>query len=373
MSVSTSALGTAARVVIRLPLVATVVWFGCGPGERDVTAPQDTHVNVQQLLRPAMSVQERHTQELLQRPGVVGTATTVGEDGEPVIAIFTESADVRGLPEWLDGYRVRVVVSGPFYALQGGPKCENPPCNGGGGGGGGGGDDSSLKLTDHWPSPVPIGVSVGNNAECAAGTFGAVVTKGGQRYALSNNHVLARENDANNGEPIVQPGRYDNKPKCANEVSTEQLGTLADFEPIQFGGGANTVDAAIAAPVGDVTLSCSTSPEFYGFPGASTVGAEVGLAIQKVGRTSGLTTGVVTAVNAMVNVGYSSGTATFVDQIVTSSGFSRSGDSGSLVVTNDAGRNPVGLLFAGTNNGTTILNPIGDVLSALGGASICSS
>lgn len=374
MSACNLALGKTTSLVIRLGLVATVLWLGCDPGERDVTAPQDTQVNVQQLLRPAMSVQNRHSRELLQRPGVVGTATTLSDDGEPVIAIFTESPEVRGLPERLEGYRVRVVVSGPFHALQGARKCDNPPCGGGRGGGGGGGGDgeSNLKLTDHWPTPVPIGVSVGNNNECAAGTFGAVLVKSNQRYALSNNHVLARENAAAGGEPIVQPGRYDNKPKCANELSTEQLGALADYVPIDFGDGDNRVDAAIALPADDVSLSCSTSSDFYGLPSSTPVPAAVGMAIQKVGRTSGLTTGVVTMVNGSFNIGYSSGTARFVGQIVTSSGFSRSGDSGSLVVTNDASRNPVGLLFAGANDGTTILNPIGEVLSALGG-SICSS
>ena len=371
MSAPRSALERVAYVVIPFTLATTLVWLGCGPGERDVTAPQDTQVNVQQLLRPAMSVQERHTGELLQRPGVVGTATSLGEDGEPVIVIFTESADFRGLPDRLDGYRVRVVASGRFDALQGARKCDNPPCKGGGGGGGGG--DTGLKLTDHWPSPVPIGVSVGNNNECSAGTFGAVVTKGGARYALSNNHVFARENKGGNGEPIVQPGRYDNKPKCGNDVSTEQLGTLAGYVTIHFGGGTNTVDAAIAAPVGGVSLSCSTAPGYYGLPGSTTRDAAIGMAIQKVGRTSGLTTGVVVALNATVKVGYSSGTATFTGQIVTSSGFSRSGDSGSLVVTNDANRNPVGLLFAGASDGTTILNDIDAVLGALGGATICGN
>jgi hypothetical protein len=372
MSARTSALETAARAVIHFALLTTIVWLGCGPGERDVTAPQDPQANVQQLLRPAMSVQDRHTEELLQIPGVVGTATILGEGGEPVIVIFTESADVRGLPDRLEGYGVRVVPSGRFHALQGARKCDNPPCNGGGGGGGGGGD-TSLKLTDHWPSPVPIGVSVGNNNECSAGTFGAVVIKGSARYALSNNHVFARENKASNGEPIVQPGRYDNKPKCGNDVSTEKLGTLADYVTIRFGSGTNTVDAAIAQPASGVTLSCATAPGYYGLPGSTTRDAALGMAIQKVGRTSGLTTAVVTALNATVKVGYSSGTATFTGQIVTSSGFSRSGDSGSLVVTNDANRNPVGLLFAGAVDGTTILNPIDDVLAALGGAAICGS
>jgi len=63
-------------------------------------------------------------------------------------------------------------------------------------------------------------------------------------------------------------------------------------------------------------------------------------------------------------VGYSSGNATFVNQIVVSSSgpFIKPGDSGSLLVT-DPGRSPVGLLFAGDSSGTTaIANTITDVL-----------
>ena len=97
----------------------------------------------------------------------------------------------------------------------------------------------------------------------------------------------------------------------------------------------------------------------------------MGLPIQKVGRTSRLTTGSVALINATVTVNYGGGRlATFVDQVVTTSGISRAGDSGSLIVTNDASANPVALLFAGTNDGTTIANPIGAVLSRFN-ATIC--
>ncbi len=74
-------------------------------------------------------------------------------------------------------------------------------------------------------------------------------------------------------------------------------------------------------------------------------------------------------------VGYSSGYARFVDQIVVGSrkAFIKAGDSGSLLVT-DPSANPVGLLYAGNTNGTTaIANRIDLVLtdlSALSGVSL---
>jgi len=108
---------------------------------------------------------------------------------------------------------------------------------------------------------------------------------------------------------------------------------------------------------------------------ASTVGASVGQAVKKSGRTTGLTRGTIGALNATVTVGYEdecSGTAfnkTFTGQIIVSqrhSSFLNSGDSGSLMV-EDVATNPraVGLLYAGSST-SAVANPIGDVLSHLG-------
>jgi hypothetical protein len=291
-----------------------------------------------------MAVQNRHTDRLLEIDGVAGTATGLSADGKAVVKVYAEREGVAGIPSTVDGIPVEVEVTGKFYAF--------------------------APLTGQY-RPVPIGVSVGNNGECAAGTIGCVVEKGGQKYLLSNNHVLARQNNAAIGEDIVQPGRYDNKPKCANEVATDKVADLSEFVPIVFTTSANNrVDAAIAL-YSTTDITCATLPAYYGLPSSTTVAATVGLAIKKVGRTTSLTTGTVTAINATVNVGYSVGTARFTGQIVTTSRFSRSGDSGSLVVTNDGTNRPVGLLFAGSSGGGTILNPIGEVLSAFN-VTVCS-
>jgi hypothetical protein len=61
-------------------------------------------------------------------------------------------------------------------------------------------------------------------------------------------------------------------------------------------------------------------------------------------------------------------TVSYTNQVViNSSTFSAGGDSGSLIVTNNASHNPVALLFAGSST-TTIGNPIGEVLTKLGTA-----
>ncbi|HET7603299.1 MAG TPA: hypothetical protein VFK36_09815, partial [Gemmatimonadales bacterium] len=181
-----------------------------------------------------------------------------------------------------------------------------------------------------------------------------------------NNHVLARENDASIGERIMQPGNFD----TANCASPDNLviGHLAQFIPINFSGN-NTVDAALASTTtSDVGNGTYTGG--YGVPNSVTRAATTGMLVQKCGRTTGCTHGRVSAVGATISVQYEAGVATFNNQVVITSTskrspFSDSGDSGSLIVTDDASANPVALLFAGSRS-STIGNPIGAVLSALG-------
>jgi hypothetical protein len=72
----------------------------------------------------------------------------------------------------------------------------------------------------------------------------------------------------------------------------------------------------------------------------------------------------VTGVNVSVFVQYSTGIARFVQQIQFSN-ISSPGDSGSLIVTNNASANPVALLFAGSSS-STIGNRIQNVLNNFG-------
>ena len=208
--------------------------------------------------------------------------------------------------------------------------------------------------------PVPIGVSTGHPA-ITAGTIGCrVKDTAGKVYALSNNHVYANENKAAKGDNVLQPGSYD-----GGVNPRDAIGTLHDFQPIVFSRRANnTIDAAIAL-CSTANLDNQTPGAGYGTPSSTTVQPFVGQPVQKYGRTTLLTTGNVYAVNATVNVGYSSGTARFVNQIMITPGtFSAGGDSGSLIVTQN-GNNPVGLLFAGSSS-VTIACPIDLVLTRFG-------
>jgi len=289
---------------------------------------------------------------------VLGTGVGRLSDGRPEVTIFAKNAGAAArVPKELDGVPVTVEVTGEITALPAVADA-SPRARPGGGGGGG-----SIRPTDY-ARPAYVGMSTGNANECSAGTIGAKILKNGTIYALSNNHVYARENAAAPNEKIYQPGRYDLS--CASG-SKYEWATLASFEPISFSGN-NTVDVALAKLNNAGDLSGSTPPNGYGAPSSTMANAALNLAVQKYGRTTGLTTGRVTGVNVTIRVQYTDGVATFVNQVqITGSrgAFSKAGDSGSLIVT-QTGNNPVALLFAGGQT-STFANPIGPVMATVGG------
>lgn len=296
-------------------------------------------------VREVMAIQNRHTALLMSHPDVVGTATGLDDAGQPAVLVFTRKEVADGvLPADLEGKRVIRKISGEIRAML---------------------DASAKKVridpVRRFDRPVPIGVSTGNEGECSAGTIGARVKDSSRVYALSNNHVYALENNALPGSQVLQPGRYDTR--CAMS-SADVIGRLSRFVPIDFSVN-NGVDAAIAE-TDTGSVGTATPANGYGVPKSATTMPALAASVQKYGRTSGLTKGMIVGINTTIRVGYSAGTATFVNQItVNGKGFIKSGDSGSLLVT-DPGRNPVGLLFAGNGSGSyAFANPIDEVLDSL--------
>jgi hypothetical protein len=300
---------------------------------------------------------------------VVGTATGLSEHGQPAVLVLVESfhsSRAARIPTALDGQPVAVKIIGKITALKKGGIPATP------------GENDTSTVCDVDPTApfdraVPLGVSTGHPA-ITAGTIGARVTDGTNVYALSNNHVYADENLASYDDEILQPGTFDGGSIGPNEtlIDGDEIGTLHDFEEIVFSDAANnTIDAAIAWSSPDV-LGNATPCDGYGAPKSSTLVPRVNLKVKKYGRTTGLTNGLITMINATVNVGYDSGTARFVNQIIIEpGGFSAGGDSGSLVVavgkgkTKSEDRKPVGLLFAGSTT-VTVANPIDAVLDRFG-------
>ena len=76
---------------------------------------------------------------------------------------------------------------------------------------------AQLERTDRW-RPAPGGVSIGHPS-ITAGTLGCLVRKNGETLILSNNHVLAAENAAAIGDPILQPGAYDGGSDPADRIA----------------------------------------------------------------------------------------------------------------------------------------------------------
>jgi hypothetical protein len=217
--------------------------------------------------------------------------------------------------------------------------------------------------------PARPGCSVGfqdpANRFVMAGTFGAVVAKDGRWHILSNNHVLADENRLARGAPIFQPGLLDH-----GDAANDQIAQLTDFVALAK-GKANHVDCAIAEVLPGAAGRKLVSPTFLPRVGklksGEALAAQEKMAVMKVGRTTGFTTGTIRDVTADVRIQYDTGSFVFADQILVvgdAGAFSAGGDSGSLVV-HRTRKQPVGLLFAGSES-HTILNPIRLVLEQLG-------
>lgn len=232
--------------------------------------------------------------------------------------------------------------------------------------------------------PISLGTSGGNiydstSRYCCSGTLGALVQDGnGVQYILSNNHVLARSNQAAPGEPVSQPGLIDQGCRQDGIVAHLSAFKTIGFRTKKVGGPTNEVDAAIARTENGAVRQDGDILGI-GTVSGNTVLPSVGQQVQKSGRTTGHTFGEVAAVNVTVDVGYSSecgGSASqvgrFVNQVrITPGGFSAGGDSGSVIFesgsTDPANGRPraVGLLFAGSST-STLANPINAALAAFG-------
>ena len=325
--------------------LSLVYWVGDGaflkPGLAEANTTQKAFILSKDnpLIRATIAVQNRHTKGLMGISGVVGTGTGIGPDGQPVIKVFSARAGIPGIPISLEGIPVKVEVTGMIVALS--------------------------DPTARFDRPVPIGVSTGH-PDITAGTIGCrVIDDYGNVYALSNNHVYANSNEASIDDSALQPGPYDG----GQDTEDYKIGTLYDFEPIDFSGGNNTIDAAIALSSVDALGTSTPSDDGYGTPSSTTVDAFVTQQVQKYGRTTAWTHGEVSEINSTINVCYQTRgpfrcvkLARFVGQIgITPGTFSDGGDSGSLIVTDDVNKNPVGLLFAGSST-RTFANPIDLVL-----------
>lgn len=238
---------------------------------------------------------------------------------------------------------------------------------------------------------IKLGTSGGNindtnNGFCCGGTLGSLLVRNGSFYILSNNHVLAKSDNGLPGDAISQPGTIDVPlPNTCTTVGTQTVAHLSEFYHLQT-RPLPKIDAAIAQIVsgqvdtsGNILFLGNTVTNGVPDPGAPHAGTGVaatpGLTVAKSGRTTALTCSTVLGINVAASVNYHKNcgdtatafTVAYTDLVaVTGGNFSAGGDSGSLIVTQDAA-DPVALLFAGSDT-DTVGNPVSDVLSAFVGA-----
>jgi hypothetical protein len=234
-------------------------------------------------------------------------------------------------------------------------------------------DNQDLQAT-----PIKLGTSGGNRSDtttsagklfCCSGTLGSLVSRSGNFYILSDNHVLDKSDQGAIGDAISQPGLVDTE--CGQNPSTI-VANMSQAAPLKT----SNVDAAMAQIAANQVDTTGTILDLAGTgqpaPPSSTIATPtIGQPVAKSGEATGLTCASITAINAVVRVTYSTSCqggssfdVTFDNQVAMGDGtFSNNGDSGSLIVTSDTAR-PVALLYAGSST-TTIANPIQDVLSAL--------
>jgi hypothetical protein len=236
--------------------------------------------------------------------------------------------------------------------------------------------------------PIQLGTS-GSNANdfcianggegCSAGTLGSLLERGGVQYILTNWHIAAGTDGGVIGDALVQPGLLDTE--CGFLGHNTPVANVSQLSNPQTETG-KKVDAAIAQAVGGAvdptgTIEQLGSSVANGAPGSgppaggSGTAAYVTEGVAMSGRSTGLTCATVQAIETSVNVTYFTSpcsTTTFTvsysgQVVVTGTGFSAGGDSGSLIVDANTAE-PVALFFAG-NTDTSLGNPVSDVLAAL--------
>lgn len=330
-----------------------------------------THASV----RAVIAVQDRVTPELMTVEGILGTAVGLDDNNHVALVVYVDrdgqavSELVRSLPPTLFGATVKVELTDKFIAL-GKPS----------------GSATRISHTAKQTPPIQLGTSGGwrhdlANGYCCGGTLGALVNMNGVQHILSNYHVFEADivsggnsRLAVDGDYVIQPGLID---VGCNPNNAQNVGTLVVKRSLP---GSN-VDCSVAKVISGMVKTDGAILEI-GTISSSTVAAYINQAVKKSGRTTGLTRSKISGLNATISVAYENEcaggaafTKTFTGQIVISNlvkgkAFLAGGDSGSLMV-EDIATNPrsVGLLFAGSQQ-YAIANPINEVLSFLGGATM---
>jgi hypothetical protein len=288
----------------------------------------------------------------------------VGVDEPKVVIYATKGSDraFKKLPQELNGVEVRVRKIGPVTIK---PELAS-----------GTSGQGQMFLRK---GRIACGSSCAPASEHLAGTIGALVRKAGQLFALSNNHIFGACNHTPVGMPILSPATED---ASAELPGPREIARHAEIEPLRSGDPALVCpcseDLAIARVTDAAILSSWQGGDTgYDTP-TKTIAPVTGMKVRKFGRTTGVTVGVLdsfvsdpTPIPCQTKT--FKGTVWFCDMwyVMGDGGaFALSGDSGSLVVTED-GQHAVGILFACNRTGEFgQIIPIDHVLKHFGGVTL---
>lgn len=235
------------------------------------------------------------------------------------------------------------------------------------------------------------GSSISLANDRGAGTMGALVRDRNNRlFGLSCSHVIAGCGYMQVGMPILAPGVQDVVPGWPEP---RVIGRFARSLPLVAGdpqtiGALENIDAALLDIANESHVSSSQADKFDTPVDVHelTEDDEGELEVEKVGRTTGHTTGKIqSAFDHALEIEFKlvcypeHGQLKKFEAIVYSNhlwlassagawNFAARGDSGALVVTKPAGgeaRRTVGLIVAGTRDGSALVLPIRRILNAL--------
>ena len=189
------------------------------------------------------------------------------------------------------------------------------------------------------------------------GTLSALlVDADGALYILSNNHVLANEDQNSKGDFVYQP---------INDAPNK-IAKLAAVIPLDR-VGPNKVDCALARVLQPKSVSGIPPDPVGALKDAAPLDPEPGMKVEKFGAATGHTVGTVLSTSATFKVDYMTAPGLLLtDQIQIENGdedFCAHGDSGSLIVDVET-KQAVGLLTVNMD-GFALANRFSNVVAAL--------
>lgn len=245
---------------------------------------------------------------------------------------------------------------------------------------------ASRQATPGAAGPVGCGASISLGNDRSAGTMGALVRDRGtgRLYGMTCNHVTGGCNNTPLGMPVVSPAVLD---VTAQTERIVMIGRHARVLPLRQGQAHVVTDPNTDVALFDIldeSLVTSRQGDRYDTP-VDLADPDLGLAVQKLGRTTGHTTGVLRdAVETDLLVPYKHTTHLTPETAVTFQGvcyfadvkvvrgdtpnFAKAGDSGSLVVTvprPGAAMKAVGLLVGAGRTGYGYILPLKPILDRL--------